>query len=58
MSKPTVRASIESAMLGLGQLKTALETMTDEEADEILVVDEVAEIDTAVWEMLEMVEDD
>ena len=50
------KASIESAILGLGQLRTALRDMEDWEAEEIFMEGEAGQLDTMVWNILEAVQ--
>lgn len=56
MSKPTSKACINSAALGLAQLLTLTTRMTDEQVDEVMDNDEAIRLDVSVHSLLDYAE--
>jgi len=57
MSKPTPKASLESAAMGLSHLRTLIHGMSDGAIDDIIDIDEAIRLDKAVHSLLEYAEE-
>ncbi|MHC4296486.1 MAG: hypothetical protein ACYS7Y_04235 [Planctomycetota bacterium] len=54
---PTTKGSLDSASLGLTQIRTLLRGMSTEEVHEALPSERAREIDSLIWEIVEEVEE-
>ena len=57
MSKPTAKASLESAAMGLSQLRHLIREMSDYKIGDLITTDEAIGLDKMVHELLEYAEE-